>query len=66
VRAPDAVPAPEAEVPLDQSWQEPTVFDGCASATPAAAGNPQPIQIVRRPASANGTAHAAHPEGVHS
>jgi nitrate reductase delta subunit len=69
VRAPDAMPAPApeaADAALDQSWQEPPVFDGCASAAsaPPQSGNPQPIQIVRRPASATGTAHAAHTQGV--
>jgi nitrate reductase delta subunit len=71
VRAPDAMPATapapeEAEAALDQSWQEPPVFDGCAGAAAAAqqSGSPQPIQIVRRPASAAGTAHAAHTQKV--
>jgi nitrate reductase delta subunit len=59
VRAPGTAHAPE--MPLDQSWEEPPVFDGCASAAAAASasrpGNPQPIQIVRRPVAAGGVAH---------
>lgn len=49
------------ETGLDQSWQEPEVFDGCASAaTPSPVLQPgitQPIQIVRRPAPASGATH---------
>ena len=62
VRPPEAAPAhaPQAEVPLDQSWQEPPVFDGCASVNPSSQSRPdtpQPIQIVRRPVAASGAAH---------
>jgi len=61
VRQPDALSRRAPEPPLDESWQEPEAFDGCASPQPAQPGNPQPIQIVRRPASAGG---APHVEGV--
>ena len=45
--------APAAEVPLDESWAEPLVFDGCSSkgqARPGQArpGQVQPIHIVRK------------------
>ena len=66
VREPEAQtePEPEPEAGFDQSWQEPSVFGDCASAGPSRlppSGDPQPIQIVRRPVSAGG---AAHVEGV--
>jgi nitrate reductase delta subunit len=35
--------------PLDEAWAEPMAFDGCSSRGQAAPGQPQPIQIVRRP-----------------
>lgn len=35
-----------AEPPLDEAWAEPAAFGGCP--TPAAPGQPQPIQVVRR------------------
>lgn len=37
---------------LDDAWEEPPAFDGCSTRGQAAAGEPQPIQIVRRPADA--------------
>jgi len=40
-------PAPEE--PLDESWAEPAVFDGCSSKGQARPGQPQPIHIVRKP-----------------
>jgi nitrate reductase molybdenum cofactor assembly chaperone NarJ/NarW len=40
--------APPAEVPLDESWAEPVVFDGCSSNGQAKPGQPQPVRIVRR------------------
>jgi nitrate reductase delta subunit len=51
----DAMPVPE-DAPLDQSWQEPSAFDGCANANPMPQqpGSPQTIQIVRRPNLVNG------------
>jgi nitrate reductase delta subunit len=33
--------------PLDESWAEPPVFDGCSTRGQAAPGQPQPIKIVR-------------------
>lgn len=47
----EAVPVP-ADEPLDATWAEPVAFDGCSSKGQAAPGQPQPIQIVRRPAAA--------------
>ena len=45
----EAVPvAPEES--LDASWAEPEAFGGCSSRGQAAPGQPQAIQIVRRPA----------------
>jgi nitrate reductase delta subunit len=37
-----------AEPPLDESWIEPPVFDGCSSTGQAKPGQPQPIHVVRR------------------
>ena len=37
------------ELPLDESWEEPLAFDGCSIQGQAKPGQPQPIQIVRRP-----------------
>jgi nitrate reductase delta subunit len=45
----EAVPV-AADEPLDAAWAEPMAFDGCSSRGQAAPGQPQPIQIVRRPA----------------
>ena len=39
-----------AEPPLDESWAEPLVFDGCASKGQTEPGQPQPIQIIRKSA----------------
>jgi len=36
------------EEPLDESWAEPPVFDGCSTRGQAAPGQPQPVRIVRR------------------
>ena len=44
------VSVPDDE-PIDEAWSEPPAFDGCSSlgqSRPAQAGQPQPIQIVRR------------------
>jgi len=38
---------PAAEPPLDESWAEPPVFDGCSTKGQAAPGQPQPIRLVR-------------------
>jgi len=40
--------APPAEVPLDESWAEPPVFDGCSTQGQARPGQPQPVRVVRR------------------
>ncbi len=45
---------PPAEPPIDETWEEPVVFDGCSSKGQARPGQPQPVHIVRRP----GAAHA--------
>ncbi len=37
-----------AEQPLDESWVEPPVFDGCSTTGQAKPGQPQPIHIVRK------------------
>ena len=39
--------APAVEEPLDESWAEPVVFDGCSSKGQARPGQAQPIQFVR-------------------
>ena len=36
------------EPPLDESWIEPPVFDGCSTKGQSKPGQPQPIHIVRR------------------
>jgi len=36
-----------AEPPLDESWAEPVVFDGCSTQGQAKPGQPQPIRVVR-------------------
>ena len=38
---------PVADEPLDDSWAEPVVFDGCSAKGQARPGQPQPINIVR-------------------
>lgn len=44
------------EEPLDESWAEPVVFDGCSSKGQDSPSRPQPIHIVRKPNSAKGAA----------
>ena len=39
---------PDVEEPLDETWAEPPVFDGCSSKGQARPGAPQPIQVIRR------------------
>lgn len=39
-----------AEPPLDESWIEPPVFDGCSAQGQARPGQPQPIHLVRKSA----------------
>ena len=43
-----------ADEPLDESWAEPVVFDGCSSKGQAKPGEAQPIRIVRAPRAAQG------------
>jgi nitrate reductase molybdenum cofactor assembly chaperone NarJ/NarW len=45
---------PAADEPLDESWAEPVVFDGCSSKGQAKPGQAQPIHIVRSPNAAQG------------
>ncbi|HZM46211.1 MAG TPA: nitrate reductase molybdenum cofactor assembly chaperone [Burkholderiales bacterium] len=45
---------PVAEQPLDETWAEPPVFDGCSTKGQAGPGQPQPIRIVRRTAAGQG------------
>ena len=47
---------PPAEMPLDEAWAEPVVFDGCSSQGQAKPGQPQPVHIVRKPHTAQGVA----------
>ena len=47
-------PAPEP--PLDESWAEPVVFDGCSTQGQARPGQPQPVHIVRKAKYAQGAA----------
>jgi nitrate reductase molybdenum cofactor assembly chaperone NarJ/NarW len=49
----EAVPITPDEA-LDASWEEPQAFGGCSTQGQAAPGQPQPIQIVRRPGAAQG------------
>jgi nitrate reductase delta subunit len=39
---------PRAEEPLDESWAEPVVFDGCSAKGQAKPGQTQPIRVVSR------------------
>ena len=45
-----------ADEPIDDSWQEPEAFDGCSSRGQSRPGEPQPVHIVRRSASAKSSA----------
>ena len=38
---------PAAEEPLDESWAEPPVFDGCSTKGQARPRQPQPVRLVR-------------------
>jgi nitrate reductase molybdenum cofactor assembly chaperone NarJ/NarW len=49
----EAVPVADDE-PIDESWAEPVVFDGCSSRGQASPGQPQPIHIVRKTPTAPG------------
>jgi len=44
---------PRAEEPLDESWAEPVVFDGCSAKGQAKPGQAQPIRVVRKSAPAS-------------
>jgi len=46
-----AVPVPP-EPEVDESWEEPPAFGGCSTQGQARPGQPQPVQIVKRAASA--------------
>ncbi len=52
-----AVQVPD-EAAIDDSWAEPAAFDGCSTAGQSRPGQPQPIQIQRKP---HGTAAGARP-----
>ena len=41
---------PRTEEPLDESWEEPVVFDGCSAKGQAKPGQAQPIHVVRKSA----------------
>ena len=43
-----------ADVPVDESWQEPEAFDGCSTKGQARPGAEQPIHIVRKTAPSHG------------
>ena len=43
-----------AELPIDESWAEPVVFDGCSTQGQAKPGQPQPVHIVRKSNPATG------------
>jgi len=53
-----AVPVPP-EPPLDETWAEPPAFDGCSSQGQARPGQPQPIQIVKKPSTPASAAGAS-------
>jgi nitrate reductase delta subunit len=44
------------EPPLDESWVEPPVFDGCSSKGQTKPGQPQPIHLVRKSANTGAVA----------
>jgi nitrate reductase molybdenum cofactor assembly chaperone NarJ/NarW len=54
-------PAPTDEPTLDEEWQEPLAFGGCSTQGQASPGQPQPIQIVRRPAATSSSLTGARP-----
>ncbi len=47
---------PPPDPPLDESWAEPVVFDGCSTKGQAKPGEPQPVHIVRKSNAAQGVA----------
>ncbi len=52
---------PPAEEPIDESWAEPVVFDGCSAKGQAKPGQPQPVHIVRKPNGASGQVQGVAP-----
>jgi nitrate reductase delta subunit len=55
----EAVPVADDE-PMDESWAEPVVFDGCSTRGQALPGQPQPIHIVRKTPPVEGEAMNPH------
>jgi nitrate reductase delta subunit len=51
--------APDVEEPLDETWAEPPVFDGCTSKGQTRPGAPQPIHVIHRKAQPEAAAGAA-------
>jgi len=39
-----------AEPSIDESWNEPLVFDGCSTRGQARPGQPQPVRLIRKTA----------------
>lgn len=54
----------EPEPDLDEAWQEPAAFDGCANTGQQAAGQPQPVRIVRRAPATDSNAALGAAQGV--
>jgi nitrate reductase delta subunit len=48
-----------ADEPIDATWEEPVVFDGCSTKGQAKPGEAQPIHFVKNEASRSGTKAAA-------
>lgn len=61
--AADAQPG-EPELDLDEAWQEPAAFDGCGNAGQQAAGQPQPVRVVRRAQATDSHAAQGVAQGV--
>ena len=57
---------PAVEEPLDESWAEPVVFDGCSSKGQARPGQPQPVHIVRQSRAASSAMAASSSQGASS
>jgi nitrate reductase delta subunit len=51
--------APEIDEPLDETWAEPPVFDGCSSKGQARPDAPQPIQVIHRKVQPTATVNPA-------
>jgi nitrate reductase delta subunit len=56
--------APPVEEPLDETWAEPPVFDGCSSKGQARPGEPQPIRLMRSKSPPGAAASAAAPSAA--